>query len=101
MGHTYRATGLAMVIGIGDLGAIIGTQLYRIPLGSLANARYKYSHILAIVWLLIGVVAASLLYIGLSRENARFEREEKEGVRKSVEKTQNGKPWQRSFRYQL
>jgi MFS family permease len=102
MGQTYRATGLAMVIGIGDVGAIIGTQLYSTPLGGLANEKFKYSHIFAIVWLVIGIISASLLYFGLQRENKRLELQEQQQIQelesKDAKVTQS---WQRSFRYQL
>jgi hypothetical protein len=100
MGHTYRATGLAMVIMIGDCGAIIGTQLYRVPLGGLKNTGYRYSHIFSIVWLLIGIASASGLYFGLQRENARLDREEETRNRDGIKLEEKGK-WQNSFRYQL
>lgn len=102
MGHTYRATGLAMVIGIGDCGAIIGTELYRIPLGSIANRNYRISHILAIVWLVIGIIAATSLYIGLKRQNDKWDAEErtKDGTDPSAS-DEKLKSWQRSYRYQL
>jgi uncharacterized phage-associated protein len=110
MGHTFRATGLAIVIMIGDLGAIIGTEVYRMPLGSLANKNFKYSHILAIIWLVIGTSSAAALYLGLSRQNARWDQAEAQSgqqqhsveVEKSSEVVDEKiKAWQRSYRYQL
>ncbi|UZJ56306.1 hypothetical protein CBS101457_005626 [Exobasidium rhododendri] len=100
MGHTYRATGLAMVIMIGDCGAIIGLQLYRVPLGGLKNTGYKYSHIFAIVWLLIGIAAAASLHFGLKRKNAKLDEAEQIRNRDGLQLEEKGK-WQRSFRYQV
>ncbi|SNX81325.1 related to TNA1 - High affinity nicotinic acid plasma membrane permease [Melanopsichium pennsylvanicum] len=70
-GQTKRATALAMQIGFGNIGSIIGVQLYRRPLGGLKNASYHISHGLSIVWLAFGVGAATALWILLSRENNR------------------------------
>ncbi|EST09653.1 Major facilitator superfamily [Kalmanozyma brasiliensis GHG001] len=70
-GQTKRATALAMQIGFGNMGSIVGVQLYRRPLGSLANPRFHISHGLAIVWLGFGIAAASTLWFLLSRENRR------------------------------
>ncbi|EPQ31951.1 uncharacterized protein PFL1_00150 [Pseudozyma flocculosa PF-1] len=74
-GQTKRATALAMQIMFGNTGSIIGVQLYRTPLGSLKNTNYRISHGLAIVWLGIGIGAASALWILLDRENKRRDRE--------------------------
>ncbi|KAI9321144.1 major facilitator superfamily domain-containing protein [Zopfochytrium polystomum] len=70
-GQTKRATALAMQIAIGDVGAIAGTLLYRQPLGGLANSAYKVSHGLTVLWLAVGVTAASLLWVLLAKENRR------------------------------
>lgn len=72
MGQTFRATALAMVISIGNIGAIIGTQLYRTPLGGLANPNYRISFALTIVWLGIGMISATALWYGLARANRRI-----------------------------
>lgn len=74
-GATKRNTALAMVISIGNCGAIIGTQLYRIPLGGLANKNYHVSQGLTIVWLGIGIASCLALWYVLGRENARRDRE--------------------------
>ncbi|SOV03046.1 related to TNA1 - High affinity nicotinic acid plasma membrane permease [Ustilago sp. UG-2017a] len=70
-GQTKRATALAMQIGFGNMGSIVGVQLYRKPLGGLVNKNYHISHGLAIVWLAFGIAAATSLWILLSRENRR------------------------------
>lgn len=72
MGQTFRATALAMVISLGNCGAIIGTQLYRVPLGNIANKGYRVSYGLTIVWLFFGIASASLLWFGLARENRKL-----------------------------
>lgn len=71
MGQTFRATGLAMVISIGDVGAIVGTQLYRIPLGGVANKNYHISYALTIVYLGLGAITAGSLWFGLDRANKK------------------------------
>jgi hypothetical protein len=59
--------------------------------------------ILTIVWLLIGAFAATLLYFGLARENAKLDAAESEASRVGfeVEVEEKAKAWKRSFRYQL
>lgn len=108
MGQTYRATALAMVISIGNLGAIIGTQLYRVPLGGLKNTNYHIAYGLTIVWLAIGISSATALWWGLRRANLRLDA--------AVQSKCDGEPspspsqvglaegngaWKASFRYQL
>lgn len=70
-GQTKRATALAMQIGFGNRGSIVGVQLYRRPLGGLKNPSFHISHGLSIVWLGFGIGAASALWFLLSRENRR------------------------------
>ncbi|SJX60036.1 related to TNA1-High affinity nicotinic acid plasma membrane permease [Sporisorium reilianum f. sp. reilianum] len=70
-GQTKRATALAMQIGFGNMGSIVGVQLYRRPLGGLENPKFHISHGLSIVWLGFGIAAASALWFLLSRENRR------------------------------
>lgn len=70
-GQTKRATALAMQIGFGNMGSIVGVQLYRKPLGGLVNKNYHISHGLAIFWLAFGIAAATSLWVLLSRENRR------------------------------
>ncbi|KAE8227342.1 hypothetical protein CF319_g169 [Tilletia indica] len=70
-GQTKRAVALAMQISIGNLGSIVGTQLYRLPLGSLKNHNYIVSHGFAIGYITAGIVIAGLLSYSLRRENQR------------------------------
>lgn len=92
-GATKRNTALAMVISIGNVGAIIGTQLYRVPLGGLKNTNYHVSEGLTILWLGIGLSACSFLWWRMSRANAYRKRvlegqaEGSEGFKREEEKT--------------
>ncbi|KAK0554230.1 hypothetical protein OC846_000939 [Tilletia horrida] len=70
-GQTKRAVALALQITIGNVGSIVGTQLYRLPLGSLKNLHYNVSHGFAIGYVTAGIVITSLLSYFLRRENIR------------------------------
>ncbi|KAK7958056.1 hypothetical protein PG996_010502 [Apiospora saccharicola] len=64
-GQTKRAVANAMQISIGNLGAVLGTQLYRPTDGP----RFVVGHSLALAYLLANVVVVSLLWWRLRREN--------------------------------
>lgn len=66
-GQTKRAVANALQISIGNLGAVIGTQLYR-PKWS---PRYYVGHGCALAWLVGNVVVVSTLWYILSRENKK------------------------------
>jgi hypothetical protein len=68
-GQTKRATATAMTITIGNLGAVLGTQLYR----PKTSPRWYLGHGFALGYLVanLGVVAA--LWVTLERENRRKE----------------------------
>lgn len=68
-GQTKRAVGNAMQITIGNLGAVMGTQLYRANDGP----RYIVGHSLALAYLLANVLVCASLWWVLSRENKRRE----------------------------
>ncbi|SPQ24186.1 31066c46-cff1-4d58-ae8a-6a644d8ea200 [Thermothielavioides terrestris] len=68
-GQTKRAVANAMQISIGDLGAVIGTQLYRTD----TAPRYVLGHSFALGFLVAEIVVSSLLYFMLKRENERRE----------------------------
>ncbi|EFQ29621.1 major facilitator superfamily transporter [Colletotrichum graminicola M1.001] len=68
-GQTKRAVGNAMQITIGNLGAVLGTQLYR----SNDGPRYFVGHSFALGYLLANVVVCGILYVVLKRENTRRE----------------------------
>ncbi|KAK2038067.1 major facilitator superfamily transporter [Colletotrichum somersetense] len=68
-GQTKRAVGNAMQITIGNLGAVLGTQLYR----SNDGPRYFVGHSFALGYLLANVVVCGILYVVLRRENTRRE----------------------------
>ncbi|KAF2118298.1 MFS transporter [Lophiotrema nucula] len=66
-GQTKRATANAMQISIGNLGAVIGTQLYR----PNTAPRYVLGHSFALGYLAMNLVVVSLLWWILKRENTR------------------------------
>lgn len=66
-GQTKRAVANGMQISIGNLGAVLGTQLYRAGDGP----RYVVGHSFALGYLLANVVVAGALYFVLRGENAR------------------------------
>jgi len=66
-GQTKRAVGNAMQISIGNLGAVLGTQLYRAGDGP----RYIVGHSFALGYLAAHIVVAGLLWRILKRENER------------------------------
>jgi MFS family permease len=68
-GQTKRATANALQISIGNLGAVLGTQLYRTE----TAPRYRLGHGFALGYLVANIVVTSVLWSALSRENARKE----------------------------
>lgn len=76
-GQTKRATANAMQISIGNLGAVLGTQLYR----SNDGPRYIVGHSMALGYLVANVVVVLVLARRLKKQN-----EERDAV---VEKLDN------------
>ncbi|KAF2233046.1 MFS general substrate transporter [Viridothelium virens] len=74
-GQTKRATANAMQISIGNLGAVIGTQLYR----SEDGPTYVLGHSFALGYLLANCIIVGLLWLILARENRRRDQVESEG----------------------
>ncbi|KAJ4345557.1 uncharacterized protein N0V89_011690 [Didymosphaeria variabile] len=68
-GQTKRATANAMQISIGNLGAVIGTQLYR----PATSPRYVLGHSVALGYLVGNVIVVSTLWWLLARENKQKE----------------------------
>lgn len=66
-GQTKRAVANAMQISVGNLGAVLGTQLYRAGDGP----RYLVGHGFALGYLAANIAVSSLLYVLLWRENER------------------------------
>ncbi|KAF7541560.1 hypothetical protein G7Z17_g11924 [Cylindrodendrum hubeiense] len=66
-GQTKRAIANAMQISIGNLGAVMGTQLYRADDGP----RFIVGHSMALAYLIGNIVVVSLLGWRLKRENAK------------------------------
>jgi MFS family permease len=68
-GQTKRAVANAMQISIGNLGAVLGTQLYRTE----TSPRYVLGHSFALGYLALEVAISLVLYFLLRRENRRRE----------------------------
>jgi cyanate permease len=64
-GQTKRATANAMQISIGNLGAVLGTQLYR----SNSGPRYVLGHSFALGYLCLNLVVVTALWFILRKEN--------------------------------
>lgn len=65
-GQTKRAIANAMQISIGNLGAVLGTQLYR----SDDGPRFVVGHSMALAYLVANAVVVSVLGWRLKRQNA-------------------------------
>lgn len=110
-GATKRNTALAMVISLGNCGAIIGTQVYRIPLGGVANVGYHVSFGLTIVWLFFAFAACSTLFLVMRRENnkraALLSARQSDGWTETRSEEEISKEWQElgdhrvEWKYQL
>ncbi|KAF7514222.1 hypothetical protein GJ744_004547 [Endocarpon pusillum] len=74
-GQTKRATANAMQISIGNLGAVLGTQLYR----SRDGPRFFVGHGFAMGYLCMNVIVVGSLWAILRAENARRDRGERNG----------------------
>lgn len=68
-GQTKRATANAMQISIGNLGAVLGTQLYR----PITSPRYVLGHSFALGYLVMNIVVVSTLMYFLDKENKEKE----------------------------
>lgn len=68
-GQTKRATANAMQISIGNLGAVLGTQLYRTE----SAPRFYLGHGFAMGYLVANICVVSVLYLVLKRENTQKE----------------------------
>lgn len=79
-GQTKRAVANAMQISIGNLGAVLGTQLYRTE----TSPRYYLGHSFALGYLVANLVVVSTLWIVLKRENNR---------REQLERLNTGEEW--------
>ena len=76
-GQTKRCIANAMQISIGNLGAVLGTQLYRTE----SSPRYFLGHGFALGYLVANIGVVGILWMVLRRENAvKAEEREKKGV---------------------
>jgi hypothetical protein len=70
-GQTKRCIANALQISIGNLGAVIGTQLYRVEW----SPRYYVGHSTALGYLVANIFVVGGLWCVLKRENEKKERE--------------------------
>lgn len=76
-GQTKRCIANAMQISIGNLGAVLGTQLYRTE----TSPRYFLGHGFALGYLVANLVVVGVLWEVLRRENrVKAEVREREGM---------------------
>ena len=73
-GQTKRCTANALQVSIGNLGAVLGTQLYR----STDGPRYFLGHGFALGYLCANLVVVGSLWLVLRAENRKRERGEKD-----------------------
>ncbi|KAK2808511.1 hypothetical protein FQN50_004720 [Emmonsiellopsis sp. PD_5] len=66
-GQTKRATANAMQISIGNLGAVLGTQLYRTE----TSPRYFLGHSFALGYLIANTIVVTILWRVLKRANEK------------------------------
>lgn len=66
-GQSKRAVATAMTITIGNLGAVIGTQLYR----PATSPRYYLGHGFALGYLVANIVVTLITWSLLTKENAK------------------------------
>ena len=79
-GQTKRAVSNALQISVGNLGAVIGTQLYRTE----NSPRYLVGHGVAMAYLFMNGVVVSTLWFILKRENTRRDRIAEEMAQREV-----------------
>ncbi|TLD11714.1 hypothetical protein PspLS_11790 [Pyricularia sp. CBS 133598] len=84
-GQTKRAVANGMQISIGNLGAVLGTQLYR----SGDGPRFIVGHSFAMGYLVANIIVVLTLWRLLSRENAR-----REGIAEEVKAVGALQDWQ-------
>jgi MFS family permease len=86
-GQTKRAVANAMQISIGNLGAVLGTQLYR----PNTAPRYLLGHGFALGYLSANLLVTGLIWWVLSKENAK---REATGVKGGYEDVTAEEDWQ-------
>ena len=74
-GQTKRATANALQISIGNLGAVLGTQLYR----SNDTPRFFLGHGFALGYLCMNIIVVGTLWAVLRAENRKRDRGERDG----------------------
>lgn len=86
-GQTKRAVATALQISIGNLGAVLGTQLYR----PATQPRYLLGHSFALGYLVANVAVNAIIWWYLTRENKR---RDATGVKGGFETVGDEEDWQ-------
>ncbi|KAF9206406.1 hypothetical protein BGZ59_011682 [Podila verticillata] len=76
VGHTKRATALAMLVSTGSLASVAGTQVYRAP----DRPRYQYGHLVMASSMALLIISAAIIRKILSKDNKRKERDLRDGT---------------------
>ncbi|KAF9348085.1 hypothetical protein BGX26_000472 [Mortierella sp. AD094] len=76
IGHTKRATALAMLVLSGSLASMAGTQVYR----TSDAPRYQHGHLIMACSMVLMVLTVTLLRATLARENRRRDKNLSKGL---------------------
>ncbi|KAF8835333.1 MFS general substrate transporter [Paxillus ammoniavirescens] len=85
-GKYKRAVGLALQIGVGCLGGLVGSNIFR----DQDEPRYLLGHGLAIMFITTGLIAIPIIVLTYKRLNARLDREERQQGWNAEHKESNG-----------
>ncbi|KAG0018965.1 hypothetical protein BGZ81_009981 [Podila clonocystis] len=71
VGHTKRATALAMLVSTGSLASVAGTQVYRAP----DRPRYQYGNLVMAISIVLLIILAIIIRLVFSKDNRRKDRD--------------------------
>ncbi|KAG0082554.1 hypothetical protein BGZ92_011623 [Podila epicladia] len=76
VGHTKRATALAMLVSTGSLASVAGTQVYRAP----DRPRYQYGNLVMASSIVLLIISAAVIRLIYSKDNKRKDRDVRNGT---------------------
>ncbi|KAF9304828.1 hypothetical protein BGZ74_000427 [Mortierella antarctica] len=76
VGHTKRATALAMLVSTGSLASVAGTQVYRAP----DRPRYQYGTLVMASSIVLLIISAAVIRLIYSKDNKHKERDLRNGT---------------------
>ncbi|KIJ14025.1 hypothetical protein PAXINDRAFT_13146 [Paxillus involutus ATCC 200175] len=85
-GKYKRAVGLALQIGVGCMGGLVGSNIFR----DQDEPRYLLGHGLAIMFITMGLIAIPIIVLTYKRLNARLDREERQQGQNAEHQESNG-----------